>query len=35
MPTEERTPARRRACLAYREMRQAGRSVAARLERVN
>jgi hypothetical protein len=26
MPTEERKPAWRRACLAYREMRQAGRS---------
>jgi len=26
MPTEERRPAWRRACLAYREMRQAGAS---------
>jgi len=26
MPTEERRPAWRRACLAYREMRRAGRS---------
>jgi len=26
MPTEERRPAWRRACLAYREMREAGRS---------